>query len=41
MTNLGKPPPYYFIPYSTGDLYPPALHELDEYPVHTNGTAVF
>ena len=41
MTNPSKPPPYAFIPYSDGDLYPPSLHEVDEYPVNSDGTAVF
>ena len=41
MPNPSKAPPSAFIPYSDGDLYPPHLHEVDEYPVHTDGTAVF
>ena len=41
MKKPGKPPPSYFISYSYGDLYPPALHELDKYPVQSDVTAVF
>ena len=41
ITNLSKPPPYYFIPYSDGDLDPPSLYEVDENPVHLDGIAVF
>ena len=31
MTKPSKPPPSAFIHYSNGELYPPDLHELDEY----------
>ena len=41
MANIRTPPLYNFISYSNGDLYPPALHEVDEDPLHTDGTAVF
>ena len=41
MINPIKLPPSAFIHYSDGDLYPPNLHELDEYTVHPDGTAVF
>ena len=41
MTSPNKSLTSAFIPYSDGDLYPHALHEVDEYPVQTNGTAVF
>ena len=41
MTNLSKPQKSAFIPYSGGDLYLPALHELDEDTVQPYGTAVF
>ena len=40
MINPSKPPPFYFIPYSDGDLDPPYLHELYEYKVQPNDTAV-
>ena len=33
MTKPSKQPTSALIPYSYGDLYPPALHEVDEYPV--------
>ena len=41
MSNISKPSPSIFISYSNGDLYLPALHEVDEDPVQTDGTAVF
>ena len=41
MSNVSNPPPSTFISYSNGDLYPTALHKVDEEPVHTDGTAVF
>ena len=41
MKMPNKPPPSAFIPYSYGDLYPPVLHEVDEYPVQPDFTAVF
>ena len=41
MTNTSKPPPSAFIPYSDGDLDPPALHELDEDSIQTDRTTVF
>ena len=41
MTIPTKPPPSAFIPYSDGDLNPPALHEVDEDPVQPNGTTIF
>ena len=41
MISPNKLPPSVFIPYSDGDLYPPALNEVDEYPVQSYGTAVF
>ena len=41
MKKRSKPPPSAFIPYYNGDLYPPALHEVDEDPVQPDGTAVF
>ena len=41
MANISKPPKSTFVSYSNGDLYPPALHEVDEDPLQTDGTAVF
>ena len=41
MTSPNNPPPPAFTPYSDGDLYPPALHEIDEDPFHNDGTYVF
>ena len=41
MTNPSKPPPSAFICYYDGDLDPLSLHEVDEDPVQTDGTAVF
>ena len=41
MTNPNKPPLSAFIPYSDGDLYTLALHEVDEDPVHPDGTVIF
>ena len=41
MTKSSKPQPSYFFPYSDGDLYTPAIHEVYKYPVHPYGTAAF
>ena len=41
MTRPNKPLPSAFIPYYDGDLYPHDLHEVYEYPVQTNVTAMF
>ena len=41
MKNPGKPPPYASIPFSGGDLDPPALHKLYEDPFQPHGTTVF
>ena len=41
MANISKPPQSTFVSYSNGDLYPPALHEVDEDPLHTDGNSVF
>ena len=41
MTKPSKLPPSTFIPYSDGDLYPPALHEVDADTVQIDGTTVF
>ena len=34
-------PPSTYVPYSDGNLDPHALHEIDEDPVHTNGSTAF
>ena len=36
-----EPLPSAFIYYFDSDLYPPAINEVDEYPVQTDGTTVF
>ena len=41
MTNNSKPHQSTYISYSNGDLYLPALYEVDEEPVQTDGTVVF
>ena len=41
MTKSSKPSPSTFILYSIGDLDSLTLHEVDEYPVHPDGTNVF
>jgi len=41
MSKPPKPLPTEYIPYSEGNLDPPPLHEVDEDPVQSDGTAVF
>ena len=41
MTKPSKPTPSDFIPYSDGDLALPYPHEVDEYPVQSDGISVF